>query len=69
MSVATLISEALSLVEEEKGNPSVDAILLALVIEDGFKDLIAAVDGVAEPLADAADELKGLRIATEDMKT
>ncbi len=68
MTVGILIAEALSLVEEDEGNPSVDTILLALVIEDGFKELIAAVEGVAEVLPDIEDELKALRIATEDLK-
>lgn len=68
MSVETLITDALSLVEEEEGNPSVDTILIALVIEDGFKELIAAVEGMAEVLPDIEDELKALRIATEDLK-
>jgi hypothetical protein len=62
-----LITTALSLVDTDE-KPSVDTILIALTIKDGLEGIATAIEECNEPFVDIGDELKGIRIATEDMK-
>lgn len=50
------------------GKPSCNAVLIALTIEKGFDELVSAVNEGLEALPDIETELKGIRIALEDMK-
>ena len=60
-----LIAEAK---EKTQGRPSCNAVLIALVIGKGFDELVSAINEGLEALPDIETELKGVRIAAEDMK-